>query len=174
MSVIAKMTVNSVREFGSARLIKLGCIYEYDGLNGEGYEDRRFTKATPWGEGDLTTPHDGFREPERIGEGYGATQNLYLLFVAKPSDPNFDAEPMGGASALIMPVIVRRFIEWGSSRQIEIVLDRDAAHEPNSALNLRLAIDNPGAHEQFEEGKRFQMLIYDAAEASLALAASGA
>jgi len=167
MSVIAKMNVSSVREFGAANLVKLSCVYESNGLNGEGYEDRRFTKATPWGEGDLTSPHAGFRED-------APTQSLYLLFAAKPQDPNFDANPMGGGALLIMPVMVKRFIEWGASRQVEIVLDRDAEHEPNSALNLRLAIDNPGAHEQFSEGKRFQLLVYDAAEVSLAVAASGA
>jgi hypothetical protein len=167
MSVIAKMNVGSVREFGASSLIKLSCIYEHDGLNGEGYEDRRFTKATPWGEGDLTTPHNCFHEAP-------PTQSLYLLFVAKPKDPSFDADPMGGGALLMMPVMVKRFIEWGASRQVEIVLDREAEHEPNSALNLRLAIDNPGAHEQFAEGQRFQLLVYDAGDVSLALAASGA
>lgn len=167
MSVIAKMNVGSVREFGAASLVKLSCVYEHDGLNGEGYEDRRFTKATPWGDGDLTTPHSCFREE-------APTQSLYLLFVAKPADPNFDGEPLGGGALIQMPVMVKRFIEFGSSRQVEIVLDRKAEHEPHSALNLRLAIDNPGAHEQFAEGKRFQLLIYDAAEVSLGVAASGA
>lgn len=167
MSVIAKMNVQSVREFGDASLIKLGCVYEHDGLNGEGYEDRRFTKATPWGEGDLTTPHAGFHDAP-------PTQSLYLVFAARPEDPNFDAEPMGGGALVVMPVLVKRFIEWGASRQVEIVVDREAEHEPESAINLRLAIDNPGAHEQFAEGKRFQLLIYDAADVSLGVAASGA
>lgn len=167
MSVIAKMNVSSVREFGAASLIRLGCVYEHDGLNGEGYEDRRFTKATPWGEGDLTTPHNCFRES-------APTQSLYLLFVAKPADPNFDADPMGGGALVVMPVLVKRFIEWGASRQVEIVLDRETEHEPGSAVNLRLAIDNPSAHGQFAEGKRFWLLVYDAAEVSLAVAASGA
>lgn len=164
MSVIAKMNVADVREFGETNLIKLSCVYENDGLNGEGWEDRRFTKATPWGEGDLSTPHIKFEKG----------QQLYLVF-AKAGLGGESYRPLSGCLA---SMFVRcNFVEpWPGTKHIEFVKDRK--HEPDvnpkASLNLRLAIDNEAASSQFEAGQTYYLSVYDAANTTLRDAAAGA
>lgn len=171
MSVIAKMNVTDVREFGRAGLVTLNCVYESNGLNasGKGWEDRRFTTATPWGEGELTTPRDSlFHAPGKTPEGYlydGSYQQVYLVF-RRPGE--VAPEP----TLVCMPVKVKKR-EAGSYKRVEIVLDRDrAGPEKDTALNLRMAIDNPAAFDQFDEGATFDLSIYDASKVTLAEAAA--
>lgn len=163
MSVIAKMNVVDVREFGDANLVKLSCVYENDGLNGEGYEDRRFTKATPWGEGDLSTPHAKFEK----------NQQLYLVF-AKADDFN---DLYKALNTCLASMFVRcNFVEpWPGTKHIEFVKDRKREPDtsPKASLNLRLAIDNEAASSQFEAGQTYYLAIYDAANTTLHEAAAG-
>jgi hypothetical protein len=50
MTVVAKMSVAAVEDYGHNQRIKLSCVYD-GGINkGEDPENRSFTKATPWGE----------------------------------------------------------------------------------------------------------------------------
>jgi len=172
MSVIAKMNVVDVREFGRAGLVKLSCIYESNGLNASngGWENRRFTTATPWGEGDLTTPRDSlFHAPEPYPGGgvkQETQQAVYLVFrpvgAALP-----EREPLLGMAVKV------KHLDLGSYKRVEIVLDRDrAGPEKDTALNLRLSIDNPAALEQFTLGGQFDLAIYDASEVTLHEAAA--
>lgn len=164
MSTIAKMNVQSVREFGDASLIMLNCAYEHDGLNTEKWEDRRFTKATPWGEGQLTTPR-----PRDFEQGAA----FYLVFNGG-DDPNYRPRP---DASLNIFVRAQRVEPWPGTTALEIVKDRkreaEAAGNPNTALNLRLSIDNPAAAEQFAEGKGFFLSFYRADRVTLAEAAAG-
>lgn len=160
MSVIAKMTINDVLEFGPTNLLKLSCVYEHDGLNAAGYEDRRFTTATPWGEGDLGTPHvNGFEK--------GAA--VYLVFNREDEgyEPREDCQ-------LAMKVRVGYVETWPGTKHIQFTKDRRDEGNPSAALNLRLAIDNPAASDQFAEGSTYLMAIYRADQTTLAEAVAGA
>lgn len=164
MSVIAKMNVSSVREFGDSTLVKLSCVYEHDGLNTEAWEDRRFTKATPWGEGDLNTPHSLAFEPNKA---------LYLVF-AKADDADDYYRPAAGCELAIF-VRVQKCEPWPGTTALEIVKDKsvDDQATKSTALNLRLSIDNPAASEQFVDGARFYLCFYRADRTTLHEAAAG-
>lgn len=164
MSVIAKMNVASTREFGEASLIKLSCVYEHDGLNTEAWEDRRFTKATPWGEADLTTPH---------ALGFEPGKPFYLVFVKANSVPAYRPAP---GCELAMFVKVQKCEPWPGTTALEIVKDQsvDDKATQSTALNLRLSIDNPAAADQFVDGATFYLCFYRADQVSLHEAAAGA
>lgn len=166
MSVIAKMNVMSVRAFGDANLIYLQCVYEQDGLNGDAYEDRRFTKATPWGEGHVTAP--AARDFEQ-----GAA--FYLVFNSTEGDePGYKPRP---EASLNIFVRAQKVEPWPGTTALEIVKDkkREAAMggNPNTALNVRLSVDAKPASEQFTEGKGFYLSFYRADRVTLAEAAAG-
>jgi hypothetical protein len=163
MSVIAKMNVANVREFGDGTLINLSCVYEHDGLNTEAWEDRRFTKATPWGEGQLTTPH---------ALEFEQGKPFYLVFHEADTYPAY--RPCDGC-ALAMFVKVRRIEPWPKTVQLEVVKDKtvDDSVTKSTSLNLRMAIDNPAASDQFVDGKRYYLCFYPAERVSLHDAAAG-
>ena len=164
MSVIAKMNISSIRGFGWSNLVKLSCVYENDGLNGAGYEDRRFTKATPWGEGDISTPQvRGFEEGKAV----------YLVF-NKADDLNDLYRPLPDA-LLSLFVTAKRIEPWPGSKQVEFATARK--HNPKEgtdSVSLRLAIDNPAASGQFEEGGTYYLSVYSAEQTTLHEAAAGA
>lgn len=163
MSVIAKMNVSSVRAFGDASLIKMGCVYECDGLNTEAWEDRRFTKATPWGEADLTTPH---------AAAFEAGKPFYLVFVKTSEHPPYQPAP---GCTLAMFVKVQKCEPWPGTTALEIVKDQgvDDKVTQSTALNLRLSIDNPAAADQFVDGAKFYLCFYRADRVGLHEAAAG-
>jgi hypothetical protein len=78
MSVIAKMRVASVEDFGGgSKRIKLSCLYDPDGIP----EDQRFTKATPWGEFVATIDNPAASEQMPIGKLF------YVTFEPVPEKP---------------------------------------------------------------------------------------
>lgn len=80
MSVIAKMRVASIEDFGgTSKKIKLSCVYDPNGIP----EDQRFTKATPWGECVMTVDNPGAIEQLPIG------REFYVTF--EPIVPSVDA-----------------------------------------------------------------------------------
>ena len=80
MNVIAKFTVVSVTDNGphAAKQVKLQCVYDQTIP-----EDRRFLKATPWGE--ITMQIDN---PLALAEfTWGRTFYASFESVPRPSDP---------------------------------------------------------------------------------------
>lgn len=70
MSVIAKMRVASVTDFGgTSKQIKLTAVYDPTGIP----EDQRFTKATPWGECTMAIDNPAASEQFVIGKDYYVT-----------------------------------------------------------------------------------------------------
>lgn len=70
MSVIAKMRVASIEDFGgTSKRIKLQCIYDPTGIP----EDQRFTKATPWGEFCMAVDNPAASEQMPIGREFYVT-----------------------------------------------------------------------------------------------------
>lgn len=59
MSVIAKMNISQVSEFGHAKLIEMTCVCTNDlmAAYAESEEDKLFTKYSPWGEIKLHQPN---------------------------------------------------------------------------------------------------------------------
>lgn len=75
MSVIAKMRVSSIEDFGTSRAVKLTCVYDPSGIP----EDQRFTKATPWGECKMSIDNPAAYEQFVIG------REFYVTFDAVPT-----------------------------------------------------------------------------------------
>lgn len=165
MSVIAKMSVTAVKDFGDASLIGLQCVYENDGLNSEKWENRRFTKATPWGDGDLTTPH---------AVDFEKGKEFYLVFTPA-NDPENVYRPFGDCS-LAMFVKCQKYEPWPGTVALELVKDRavDCPVTKSTSINIRMAIDNEAASSQFTEGRTFYVCFYRADRVSITHAANGA
>lgn len=166
MSVIAKMNIAGRRDFGDGTLVSLNCVYEgaAGGLNtsGNGWENRRFTTATPWGDGQLTTPHS-----EKFEHG----KEFYLLFVGEGE--NYNPLP---ECALALNVRVQKYEQWPGTVSTEFVKDKsvDDPVTQTTSVNLRMAIDNPAASDQFVDGAKFLVYFYRADEVTLPQAAAGA
>lgn len=83
MTVVAKMSAQSIEDFGSSKRLKLGCVHD-SGINtGDNPENRSFTKATPWGECVMTIDNPHAVAQFRLStpdNGYKASQH-YVLFI---------------------------------------------------------------------------------------------
>lgn len=91
MTVVAKMTVQAIEDYGYNKRVKLQAVHDA-GLNtGDNPENRSFTKATPWGECSMSidNPHAVAQfkvaqsitgDPQRPG-GYEQASTHYVLFI---------------------------------------------------------------------------------------------
>lgn len=178
MSVISKMNTAAVRLFGDGNaLVSLSCVYD-QGLAAEGNEDVRFTKASPYGDGQLTI--------EKGPDLPAVNEPLYLIwsplidregmtkaFVEREYAP---VPPLDGAMfCFIAQVSVIH--DYGYSKQVEATLGaypearqvplplRVAKERPNGSF--KLGIDNPSAHTQFEPGACYWVRAYSAAKLTM-------
>lgn len=76
MAVRAKFRCSSIEDFGYNKRVSLQAVYE--GSLGENEENKRFTKATPWGELKMTVDNPAAAIQFEIGKEY------YLDFTEVP------------------------------------------------------------------------------------------
>lgn len=163
MSVIAKMNVSSARLFGDGNcMLALSCVYD-EGLSNANNEDVRFTKASPYGNADLTVENG----PDIPARG----SCVYLLFNQIDDIPNFDK------CMFALPVRCSSKTDFGYTKQAEIEgaryqdecpvpeNKRVAARVPH--FSLKMGIDNPAAHIQFAPTETYWMSVYDGTKYSL-------
>lgn len=85
MSVIAKMHVTSVEDFGgSSKRLKLNAVYDGAVNTGDNAENKSFTKATPWGECVMTVDNPYASQQFRLNSGapdYKPASTHYVVFV---------------------------------------------------------------------------------------------
>lgn len=180
MSVIAKLMVRNVAEFGTGRLVELGCICENDlmAAHAGSEEDRLFTKYSPWGElklsqqpghilqgtfewqpGDIAPPpafyvmalHES--EYEHIAPDLGPDRDRYA------PDHNFP-----GAAAWAVGVCKSLTDFGGDSRRVEFQAGNGGTIKGRGvdALNWKMSVDNPLASNQFKPGERYYFAFYEA------------
>lgn len=160
MSVIAKMHVSAATDESYGRQVHLHCVYDTE-LAKEENEDARFTKATPWGECKVCVKNSALTfEPGK---------SLFLLFDPIDEKPSFDDAV---AAVRVTCHSVTSFS--GTSRHVELhgawkAKDEDDGipgplrlDEATVGINVKMAIDNPGASLQFEPGQHYWLSFHAA------------
>lgn len=141
--------------------INLSCVYDST-LAGEENENVRFTKASPYGSGEMTIAA-GPQLPEAWLEKKWS--NVYLIFHAKGDVPSFDE------CICALTVGCQAIIDQGYTKQIELVglINGDIEAIPEEKrigkgqkFFAKLGIDNPGAYEQFRPTSHYWVTVYDA------------
>lgn len=178
MSVIAKLDARVAAEHDE--YIKLNLMTVYDGnLDKPETEDVRFTKATPYGGGEMTIKSEYGHILKTYGEGQKweyRMATLYFIFHPIDEQPSFEdcVFAFRANCACVM--------DYGYSKQVEIAGDvkandfRKCPDVPadkqlnvggSYQVNVKLGIDNPAAVEQFEPLNLYWVTVYDANEVTL-------
>ncbi len=169
MSVIAKMSVFNVRDFGTNQLVELNTVCADElmpGCNENAKQNENFTfqMASPSGDAKLTLDKDiKFRTGEE----------LYLIFHHTKEVPAFH-----DALAVVEARCAAITTYGGTSKKVEVAgaaqYDYDGRkytfkHEKQiQHFNMYITIDNPEASIQFEAGQGdYWIGIYRASELSM-------
>ena len=147
MSVIAKLSVRDVHNFGTGTLVDMGCVCENDLMaNYAGSEeDKLFTKASPWGEARFNL---GIFE---LGASVFQGDQFYAMLVHK-DEPGYTENPAG--SFLSCPARIASVVDYGgTSKTVNITSDNSVPKELLlRQFNWKMTIDNPGASNQLKPG----------------------
>lgn len=159
MTVISKMTVNSVTYYGGdSKQIKLTCVYDPT-LGNEDNEDRRFTKASPWGELTMTV--------DNVGLSYDPQDVFYVLFYK-----SLDGQPSTEGAHSIAKFKCHSVTDFGgTSKQVHLTTVYSSLAEEGYDENklftkytpsgeLKMTIDNPNASIQFTPGVEYYLVFY--------------
>lgn len=169
MSVIAKMQLNGVLDFGTGSLAKLSCVCENDlmAAYAKSDEDRLFTKYSPWGEMKVGY---GFKDKHGLPK-FQQGHSFYVVALRNyPEDGVLRVErPVCIGAEHVHPCSVRVIHDYGSSKQVELAYDQ---RTPGSRLTYD-ADDHPG--EFFEPGKTgYWVAFYDSTKFSVGSALADA
>lgn len=146
MSVIAKMQLNGILDFGSGSVSKLSCVCENDlmAAYAKADEDKLFTRYSPWGEMKLGHSLRSFPDGTKF----------YVIVLKSAERPAF------AKAAYVHPARVHVVEDYGSSKQVQLSWDGQKKHatasmdtESAGELHWRMTIDNPPAVAFFEPGK---------------------
>ena len=147
MSVIAKMSVRSIDEFGSGRLITLGCVCENDlmAAYAGSEEDKLFTKYSPWGEIKLHQPQN-FILSSHEGDAF----YVILLRSSERVSDSFEGAYAWGTAKVVS---LTDFVD-NQAKRVEISDGhrKDEQAVGIASLNWKMSVDNPPATEQFKPG----------------------
>jgi hypothetical protein len=149
MSVIAKMNVLSINNFGSGMLIELQCVCENDlmAAYAESHEDKLFTKYSPWGEARL---HVGPGQPPLM-DG----DQVYMMILSQDElggNEESLKKPRDNGAIYGTRLAIRGVTDRGEgqAKQVEF----DGGMDPSGVTNFRwkMSVDNPGATDQLKAG----------------------
>jgi hypothetical protein len=173
MSVIAKMNVRGQTDFGTGRLVELGCVCENDlmAAYAKSEEDRLFTKYSPWGAMKLSQPPGWALGNAKEADDFSPAPAFYVMALHE-SEHKY-VEPLGdgytpdrnfpGASAWVFGVchVVSNF---GSTAHVEFRGSNSGTGKGRAVekLNWKMSVDNPGASNQFKPGERYWIVLYAA------------
>ena len=157
MSVIAKMSIRAVHNFGSGRAVDLSCVCEnalmaaYAGSE----EDRLFTKYSPWGEIKLHQPENWC---------LGKQDDKFYVILMRADEVYLPEFPGAVAYA---PCRVVSVTDYGAeSRRVEICnsSNRKEGYRAIANFNWQMSVDNPGATNQMVPGVDDYWLAFYPAE----------
>lgn len=172
MSIIAKLMVRSVVNFGTGSFVEMSCIADNDLMAAYATknEDKLFCRYSPWGEIRLNQRSNWavFVKDEQHVEppGYKA---FYAVMV--PTDQVSD-ETFEGASAFVKincyckagyaqdgsRVELREIYGWSKSAADDYSSRRNVIEK----LSWKMHVDNPPAEAQFVPGTDYWLAFYDA------------
>ncbi len=166
MSVIAKLSIRGVSEFGVGRLVELGCICENDlmAAYAESEEDRLFTRYSPWGEIKLNQPA-GYCLGGIDQDAVGKTYYVMALHVDEAGEKGPIPEAFRPDTNFPGAAVYRRarcysLTDYGHSKRVEF--QAGSGGKGVDKLNWKMTVDNPGASNQFKPGEDFWIAFYDA------------
>lgn len=148
MSVIAKMIVRNVSDFGSARLVEMSCICDNDLMTtyAESHEDKLFTKYSPWGEIKLHQPAGW-----QIGE---PNQAFYVMILHADEVSN---KSFPGAYAY-SSLAVASITDFGDEQAKRLEMTENQWNKDDrkgvDGFNWKMSVDNPAVFAQLKAGKR--------------------
>lgn len=175
MSVIAKMLVRGVTDFGTGRLVELGCVADNDMMAAyaKTEEDRLFTKYSPWGEMKISQPEgwalgdvgDPLFDKKPAAFYVMALHETEHELVQGPSeawrpDPNFP-----GASGWVFGRC-HVVSDFGGTCHVEFRGGNAGTIKGRAIekLSWKMSVDNPGASNQFKPGHNYWIVLYDASK----------
>lgn len=177
MSVIAKLIVRSQTDFGTGRLIELGCVCENDlmAAYAPSEQDRLFTQYSPWGEMKINQPEGYSLIPYawQPGEPLNPPPAYYVMALAADEhehvpggtewhvpDSNFP-----GCSAWAYGTCYS-ITDFGGTRHVEFRANNGGSIKGRAIerLNWKMSVDNPGASNQFKPSAAYWIVLYDASK----------
>lgn len=161
MAVIAKLIARNIHDFGSGRLVELGCICDNDlmAAYAQSEDDKLFTKYSPWGEMKLHQPN-GYSLTE--GEAY------YVVILRSDEAPeNGYMSPMHGGPSVAHPARIVSITDFGDNqaKRVEICDGcRKVSGHGAQNFNWKMSVDNPPAVSQMVPGiDDYWVVFYPAA-----------
>lgn len=177
MSVIAKLMIRGVTDFGMGRLIELSCVCENDlmAAYATSEEDRLFSKYSPSGDMKMSQPA-GWTLGEEPDE-FTPPRAFYVMalheseYAHKAPDLSPDRDryqkdrnfPTASAWAFGFCYSMTSF--GADTRRVEFRANSGGSIQGRAIekLNWKMSVDNPAASGQFKPGERYWFALYDAA-----------
>lgn len=164
MSVIAKLLVRGVTNYGMGRLIELGCVCDNDlmAAYAGSEEDKLFTKYSPWGEMKLHQPADYALTGDYEAGELGVPPAFYVMAL---HEKEYEGGDFPGAYVWAFG-ICRSITDFGGdSRRVEFTANNGGTIKGRGFenMNWKMSVDNPAASNQFKPGERYYFAIYPAA-----------
>lgn len=165
MSVIAKFVIRNTTQFGTGQLVELGCWCDNDLMTtyATSEQDKLFTKYSPWGEIRLNTPeHMIFGSaPEDMKP---ASAFYVMALNVSELDPidDIDTKAFPGA-AMFFKATCKSLTDLGAgTKNVEFRLHSAQPHRGALGFNWKMAVDNPGASDQFKPLEHYWIVFYRA------------
>ena len=148
MSVIAKMRVSNVNDFGSGRLVEMSCICDNDLMTeyAGSEEDKLFTRYSPWGEIKLHQPS---------GWAMGDQNDLFYVMILSKDEAGEEPKFPGAYAFCQLRVASITDFGDGQAKRLEMCEGWQAKNCPSKGVanfNWKMAVDNPAVISQLSPG----------------------
>jgi hypothetical protein len=177
MSVIAKLYVDTVTDFGTGTYIKLSCIAENDlmAAYATSEEDKLFSKYSPWGEMRLNqrAAFSVFtKSEEHVQPPGGARPMFYAMLVSKAEVGDKAKFPTAAAYIPVTCYSKTKFAGDGSRVELRESYSYKAPAEVDwrdrgqviEKISWKMQVDNPPAEAGFVPGQDYWLVFYDASK----------
>lgn len=164
MSVIAKLIVRDVHQFGSGSLTDLSCICDNDlmAAYAETEQDRLFTKYSPWGE---------MKVHQNVNFSLGKKDDaFYVMILAEsewPETIDYGYQASFPGAFAHCPARCLSITDFGDNQAKRLEFTDNwtgaAPTKPIERLNWKMSVDNPGATNQIRAGGLYHVILYPAA-----------
>lgn len=177
MSVIAKLLVRGVTDYGTGRLVELGCVCENDlmAAYATSEEDKLFTKYSPQGDMKLHQPA-GFALGTEPGDMV-PPEAFYVMALHK-DEYEHKAPDLGPDRDRYQPDLnfpgasvwacgsCYSLTDFGGTKRVEFRANGKGTIGSRGveALNWKMSVDNPAASDQFKPGEIYWIALYPASK----------
>lgn len=191
MTVIAKLTVRNVVEFGTGTFVELGCIAENDLMAAYATkdEDKLFSRYSPWGEVRLHQ-RNGWavftqRDAPLSGEHVDIPGKFKAFYAILVAETDVDCDRFKGASAYVKMVCYSKakFAQDGSRVELREAYGWSKGNDETDyrsrrgvidKLSWKMQVDNPPAEAQFVPGATYWLAFYDCEQFDMSAALAAA